>query len=75
MFRIHSALESPSLQKNVIQTVARCGRIGRRGLNVLLVVEEDDVREAGNVLHQRSETVGIFVREVKTTKKKPATKM
>ena len=75
MFRTHSAQESPSSQKNVIQTFAQCGRIGRRGLNVLLVVEEDDVREAENVLRQLSETVGIFVREVKTTKKKLATKM
>ena len=75
MFRTHSAQESPSSQKNVIQRFAQCGLIGRRGLNVLLVVEEDDVREAGNVLHQLSETAGIFVKEVKTTKKKLATKM
>ena len=75
MFRTHSVPESPSSQKNAIQTFVQCGRIGRLGLNVLLVVEEDDVREAGNVLHQPSETADIFVREVKTTRKKLATIM
>ena len=75
MFPIRNALEIQNSKKNAIWIGVLCGPNGLNGRNVLLVVEEGDVKEAVNVPHRLSEMDDTSVKGEMTLKSKLAMKM